>query len=333
MEPYDATTNRTVARSGSTSRPTAQEVRRLARPADESWIQDFGSVQVGFVGAVTEDLPSLVSPTASPTSRSPTSSTRPTPRRTTQGRRRGRHRAAGPRGCGRTALCRRRPTRTRPSARSSTVSTLTSTRSCRVTRTCPTTTRSRSRPGRPRVVRSRRVRSSRPVSTARSSTRSCSPSTRSPATCPRSAGDPGAGVRSGASCGGYRRPLDGPLPGRPGDQADRGRRRGPGRRARRPVLGQIDGPFNRAKINGTVNGQPALVENRGGESTVGNLVAEVQRWATEAPAGRCADRVHEPRWSPRGHGRRRQRCLPARPDLPSGRRAAAVRQHPGQHAT
>ena len=43
------------------------------------------------------------------------------------------------------------------------------------------------------------------------------------------------------------------------------------------VLGQIGGPFNRAKLaNGTT-------ENRGGESTAGNLVAEVQRWATEAP--------------------------------------------------
>jgi len=28
----------------------------------ESWIKDFGDVEVGFVGAVTEDLPSLVSP-------------------------------------------------------------------------------------------------------------------------------------------------------------------------------------------------------------------------------------------------------------------------------
>ncbi len=43
------------------------------------------------------------------------------------------------------------------------------------------------------------------------------------------------------------------------------------------VLGQIGGPFNRAKLaNGTT-------ENRGGESTAGNLVAEVQKWATEAP--------------------------------------------------
>ncbi|WP_167880569.1 ExeM/NucH family extracellular endonuclease [Nocardioides guangzhouensis] len=42
------------------------------------------------------------------------------------------------------------------------------------------------------------------------------------------------------------------------------------------VLGKIGGPFNRAKLaNGTT-------ENRGGESTLGNLVAEVQRWATES---------------------------------------------------
>lgn len=41
-------------------------------------------------------------------------------------------------------------------------------------------------------------------------------------------------------------------------------------------LGQIAGPFSRAKLaNGTT-------ENRGGESTAGNLVAEVQRWATES---------------------------------------------------
>ncbi len=42
-------------------------------------------------------------------------------------------------------------------------------------------------------------------------------------------------------------------------------------------LGEIDGQFSRAKLaNGTT-------ENRGGESTLGNLVAEVQRWATESP--------------------------------------------------
>lgn len=44
-------------------------------------------------------------------------------------------------------------------------------------------------------------------------------------------------------------------------------------------LGKIGGPFNRAKL---ANGS---TENRGGESTLGNLVAEVQRWATPATVG------------------------------------------------
>ncbi len=49
------------------------------------------------------------------------------------------------------------------------------------------------------------------------------------------------------------------------------------------VLGEIEGPFNRAKLsNGTS-------ENRGGESTLGNLVAEVQRWA-DAGLSRVARR-------------------------------------------
>ncbi|MFD1249004.1 ExeM/NucH family extracellular endonuclease [Nocardioides ginsengisoli] len=42
------------------------------------------------------------------------------------------------------------------------------------------------------------------------------------------------------------------------------------------VLGQLKAPFNRAKLSNAS-------ENRGGESTLGNLVAEVQRWATENP--------------------------------------------------
>ncbi|PTL59750.1 multifunctional nuclease/2',3'-cyclic-nucleotide 2'-phosphodiesterase/5'-nucleotidase/3'-nucleotidase [Paraconexibacter algicola] len=39
------------------------------------------------------------------------------------------------------------------------------------------------------------------------------------------------------------------------------------------VLGRIGAPFNRAKLS-------TAAENRGGESSLGNLVAEVQRWAT-----------------------------------------------------
>lgn len=42
------------------------------------------------------------------------------------------------------------------------------------------------------------------------------------------------------------------------------------------VLGKIAGGFRRARL---ANGD----ENRGGESTLGNLVAEVQRWATSTP--------------------------------------------------
>ena len=47
-------------------------------------------------------------------------------------------------------------------------------------------------------------------------------------------------------------------------------------------LGQIGGPFNRANVNTTTPASP-VAENRGGESTLGNLVAEVQQWATESP--------------------------------------------------
>ena len=47
------------------------------------------------------------------------------------------------------------------------------------------------------------------------------------------------------------------------------------------VLGKVAGSFNRAKL---ANGD----ENRGGESTLGNLVAEVQRWATSTPEAGAA---------------------------------------------
>jgi 5'-nucleotidase len=54
-------------------------------------------------------------------------------------------------------------------------------------------------------------------------------------------------------------------------------------------LGQVDGAFNRAQIPviDPSTGLPTI--NRGGESTLGNLVAEVQRWATEAPESGAAE--------------------------------------------
>ncbi len=48
-------------------------------------------------------------------------------------------------------------------------------------------------------------------------------------------------------------------------------------------LGEISGPFNRAKVNPITANLPFGTENRGGESTLGNLVAEVQQTATESP--------------------------------------------------
>ncbi|MBD8869842.1 ExeM/NucH family extracellular endonuclease [Nocardioides donggukensis] len=47
-------------------------------------------------------------------------------------------------------------------------------------------------------------------------------------------------------------------------------------------LGDIAGPFNRARL-------ASGAENRGGESTIGNLVAEAQRWATDTPEAGSAE--------------------------------------------
>jgi 5'-nucleotidase len=46
-------------------------------------------------------------------------------------------------------------------------------------------------------------------------------------------------------------------------------------------LGKIAGPFDRARL-------ASGADNRGGESTLGNLVAEVQRWATSTPEAGAA---------------------------------------------
>lgn len=55
------------------------------------------------------------------------------------------------------------------------------------------------------------------------------------------------------------------------------------------VIGQAQAAFNRAQQPGLVNGQPALVENRGGESTLGNFVADVQLWALNEDGTRSVD--------------------------------------------
>ncbi|QIG40832.1 bifunctional metallophosphatase/5'-nucleotidase [Microbacterium sp. 4R-513] len=53
-------------------------------------------------------------------------------------------------------------------------------------------------------------------------------------------------------------------------------------------LGQIAGAFNRAQLSSVDPKTGLPIENRGGESTLGNLVAEVQRWATEQPESGAA---------------------------------------------
>lgn len=50
-------------------------------------------------------------------------------------------------------------------------------------------------------------------------------------------------------------------------------------------LGQVEGPFKRARRTDTLTAGSPIVENRGGESTLGNLVAEIQRWRTGADIG------------------------------------------------
>ncbi|WP_448811114.1 bifunctional metallophosphatase/5'-nucleotidase [Agromyces bauzanensis] len=49
-------------------------------------------------------------------------------------------------------------------------------------------------------------------------------------------------------------------------------------------LGDITADFNRALQPGIVNGVPTIVENRGGESTIGNFVADVQLWTVNQDA-------------------------------------------------
>ena len=150
---------------------------------------------------------------------------------------------------------------------------------------------------------------------------------------------PAAVHRRGHDRRGHRGHLRHHVP-RGADRAVRGRttrptppsRRSSTTRWRRPTssdaveLGKLAGPFSRARLaNGTT-------ENRGGESTLGNLVAEVQRWATPDAGGRWrADRLHEPGRSARRTWSGNPGGYPVHADLQAGRGGPAVRQHAGQH--
>ena len=135
--------------------------------------------------------------------------------------------------------------------------------------------------------------------------------------------DTGQVVGSSQTCSPLQDRADRQLPGRPDvgivDAAVAGPRcSAPGRSATSPA-------------RSTARRRPTAPENRGGESTLGNLVAEVQRWATERGRRCRADRVHEPRRPPRRHGRHRPGTYPSDADLQAGSQRPAVRQHPGQH--
>ena len=92
-----------VAPSGSTSPPTSKSRTTAPRPAESTWIKDFGGVEVGFVGAVTEDLPSLVARRRHRRHRGDRHRRTPTNEAADELKADGcrRRRAAGPRGCGR----------------------------------------------------------------------------------------------------------------------------------------------------------------------------------------------------------------------------------------
>ncbi len=88
-------------------------------------------------------------------------------------------------------------------------------------------------------------------------------------------------------------------------QDDRRRRR---RQGGRPRRGRS---WARSPVRSTGPGSPTATENRGGESTLGNLVAEVQRWATSTPeAGAAQIAVHEPGRPPRRTCRWRPAATP-----------------------
>ena len=150
---------RTVARTGSTSPPTCARTATTARCSRGRGPRTSARVKVGFVGAVTEHLPELVSPAGiadDPRHRHRQRGQRRGQR--PQGRRRGRGGHAGPRGCAEHQL---RHDGRRPDVRLRVdhhrASTTTSTRSSPATPTWPTTASSRCPVGTGRPVTERPV--------------------------------------------------------------------------------------------------------------------------------------------------------------------------------
>ena len=282
----------------------------------ESWTQTFdtdaGEIEVGYVGAVTEDLPSLVSPAGIQgvtvtdiVDATNTEAASPEGRRSRPG---GAARARGlalddlrddDRPDHRVGQHRHRRGRRRRRHRR------------RATPTSPTTAPSRWPAG--PTARSRSVRSSRPVSTAPSSTSWSSASTTPPVTLVAKSQDViglvGTGYAPNAEVAATVAAA----------------------KAEADVLGAAAAGSDRRSL------QPgAARERHDGEP----------RWRVHPrqPGGRGAalgdaepgvrlgaDRVHEPGWSAGRHGRDRDGGVPAHADLQAGCRGPAVRQHAGEH--
>ena len=279
----------------------AANLRKTGRPhprRPRSWIKDFGDVQVGFVGAVTEDLPSLVSPdgiadievTDIVTAVNESADA-------LEGRRCRRDRAPRPRGCGRPRRCASATDPNSAFGRSSTASTPTSTRSSPATLTWPTTTPSPV----PAWVTEGRAVTDPSGRLGRSVRHVPQPAEFTVDTATGEILDTSQNVlnlkaQTAPFASNY--PVDPAVTPIVNDAIAQADVLGA------VELGKIAAPFNRAKLaNGTT-------ENRGGESTLGNLVAEVQRWATRLRGGWRADRVHEPGRSSGGHGGQRGTGIP-----------------------
>ena len=278
MAPYNATTNPKGGANGSTSRPTSGKNSDDSHALAPTWTKDFGSVKVGFVGAVTEHLPELVSPGGISTIHV-TDIVDEVNASASDLKADGAdlvvvlvHEGAPNTNCTDIGNLPPAPTSV-PSCRASAT---TSTPSCPGTRTWPTTVSSPCRVGPLGSAVTKR-----PVVSAGQYGTNVNRLVFTVNTTTGASDREGAALlplkscaNSATTCNNY--PVDAPTQTIVDAAVANSDVLGA------VPLGQIAGPFKRGKIaDGTT-------ENRGAESTLGNLVAEVQRWATSSPTAGSA---------------------------------------------
>ena len=274
-----------AGRTGSTSAPTCYDRPTASRHLPEYWTQTFEGVTIGFVGAVTDELPSLVSPAgianlaveAPVDGREPRR--RPAQRRQRRQRRGRRRRAARPRGRGHHRRSRR------PTDPGSAFGKIVNGANANIDAIVSGHTHLAYN----HVINGRPVISSGQYGEKFSNmTIQVDPDTKQILSMNN--------VIIDTTMPGADRHVPPNYADDPAVAADRRRRGGRRRDVLGAVqLGDITADFNRAKPT------PAVpTENRGGESTLGNFVADVQLWSANQ-LGEAADRVHEPRWPARRH--------------------------------